>query len=44
MDELMLKLVAAVVPNFTCVAPFRLEPPILTLVPPPVGPLVGLMA
>ena len=34
--------VAAVAPNFTAVAPVKLVPVMVTLVPPAVGPLVGL--
>ena len=36
------KLVALVEPNLTEVAPVRLVPLMVTVVPPPVGPLVGL--
>ena len=36
------KEVALVLPNFTAVAPVKLVPVIATLVPPAVGPLVGL--
>ena len=39
---LTVKLVAAVVPNFTAVAPVKLVPVIDTLVPPASGPLMGL--
>jgi hypothetical protein len=35
--------VAAVVPNFTAVAPVKLVPVIVTVVPPAVEPLVGLI-
>lgn len=39
--ELMtVKLVAAIVPNFTAVIAAKLEPVIVTVVPPAVGPLV----
>ena len=38
---LIVKLVAAVEPNLTAVAPVRLVPVIVTDVPPPVGPAVG---
>ena len=34
--------VAAVVPNFTAVTPVKLVPVMVTEVPPPVGPRVGL--
>ena len=40
---LIVKLVAAVEPNLTAVAPVRLVPVIVTDVPPPVGPAVGLI-
>jgi hypothetical protein len=40
---LTVKVVAAVAPNFTAVAPVKLVPVIVTDVPPVVGPLVGLM-
>ena len=40
---IMVKLVAAVVPNETLVAPVKLEPVMVTVVPPVVGPLAGLM-
>jgi len=36
------KLVAFVAPNFTAVAPVKFVPVIATLVPPALGPLVGL--
>ena len=36
-------LVALAVPNLTLVAPARLVPVIVTLVPPPVGPEAGLI-
>ena len=39
---LTVKLVAVVAPNLTAVAPVRLVPVIVTLVPPAVGPAVGL--
>ena len=39
--ELTVKLVAAVAPNFTAVAPVKLVPVITTLVPPTIGPDVG---
>jgi hypothetical protein len=32
---------AAVLPNFTAVAPVKLVPVMVTLVPPPVGPVLG---
>ena len=35
------KLVAAVAPNFTAVAPLRFVPVIVTLVPPASGPALG---
>jgi len=38
------KLAAAVPPNVTAVAPVRFVPVIVTVVPPVVGPLFGLMA
>ena len=34
---------AAVLPNFTAVAPLRLVPVMVTLVPPALGPVLGLM-
>ena len=37
----MLKVVAGVDPNVTAVAPFRLVPVMVTVVPPRVVPLVG---
>ena len=37
------KLVALVAPNLTAVAPVKLVPVIVTLVPPAVGPEVGVM-
>src|SRR5712692_1250792 len=40
--ELTVKLVAVVLPNLTTVAPVKLVPVIVTLVPPAAGPLVGL--
>jgi hypothetical protein len=40
---LIVKLVAAVDPNATAVAPLRLVPVIVTVVPPVVDPPVGLM-
>ena len=39
---LIVKLVAAVEPNLTAVAPVKLVPVIVTLFPPAVGPAVGL--
>ena len=39
--ELKVKLVAAVAPNVTAVAPVKLVPVIVTLVPPEVDPLLG---
>ena len=39
--ELTVKLVAAVLPNFTAVAPVKLVPVMVTLVPPVAGPEVG---
>ena len=36
-----MKLVAAVLPNFTAVAPVKLVPVMVTLVPPVAGPEVG---
>lgn len=36
-----LKLVAAVLPNITAVAPVRFVPVIVTVVPPAAGPLLG---
>ena len=39
---LTVKVEAAVVPNFTAVAPVKLVPVIVTEVPPVVGPEVGL--
>ena len=41
---LTVKLVAAVTPKFTAVAPVKFVPLMVTLVPPLVGPAVGLMA
>jgi hypothetical protein len=41
---LTVNVVAAVVPNFTAVAPVRFVPVITTEVPPPVGPVLGLTA
>jgi hypothetical protein len=40
-EELTVKLAAAVVPNSTPVAPVRLEPVMTTVVPPAVVPTVG---
>ena len=40
----LLLIVAAVPPNLTAVAPARLVPVIVTLVPPAVGPEFGLIA
>ena len=40
--ELTVKPVAAAVPNLTAVAPVRFVPVMVTLVPPVVGPVVGL--
>jgi hypothetical protein len=40
---LTVNVVAAVVPNFTAVAPEKLAPVMVMLVSPVVGPLVGLM-
>src|SRR5579863_756567 len=40
--ELTVKVVAAVPPKFTALAPDRLVPVMMTVVPPAVGPLVGL--
>ncbi len=42
--ETTVKEVAAAVPKLTAVAPVRLVPVTVTLVPPAVGPLVGLTA
>ena len=42
--ELTMKPVAAVAPKVTAVAPLKLVPVMVTLVPPPVGPPVGLKA
>ena len=42
--ELTVKLVAAVLPNFTAVAPVKLVPVMTTVVPPAVGPVLGLTA
>lgn len=42
--EFTVKLVAAVVPNFTALAPVKLVPVMVTLVPPDVGPEEGLTA
>ena len=39
--ELTVKAVAAVAPNLTAVAPLRLVPVMITVVPPPVGPALG---
>ena len=39
---LTVKVVAAVAPNFTAVAPVRLVPVMVTEVPPVLGPVVGL--
>jgi hypothetical protein len=41
--EFTVKLVAAVTPNCTAVAPMKPVPATVTLLPPAVGPLVGLM-
>ncbi len=41
--ELTVKPVAAVAPKFTAVAPVKLVPVIITVVPPDVGPEVGEM-
>ena len=41
--ELTAKLVAAVLPKVTALAPVKAEPVIVTDVPPPTGPDVGLM-
>ena len=41
---LTVKVVAAVAPNFTAVAPVKLVPVTVTEVPPVVGPEVGLTA
>jgi len=35
------KLVAPIAPNFTVIAPLKLVPVIVTVVPPPTGPLAG---
>jgi hypothetical protein len=43
-EELTLKLLAAVVPNATAVAPVKLVPVTVTTVPPANGPLAGLTA
>ena len=42
--EITVKLVAAVAPNLTAVAPFRFVPVMVTCVPPAAGPEVGLTA
>ena len=42
--ELTVKPVAAVAPKVTAVVPLKLVPVMVTLVPPLVGPLVGLKA
>ncbi|MHC2619285.1 hypothetical protein ACVIW2_001317 [Bradyrhizobium huanghuaihaiense] len=39
--ELTVKPVAAVAPNVTAVAPVKLVPVMVTVVPPPAGPVVG---
>ena len=39
--ELTVKPVAGVAPKFTALAPVKLVPVIVTVVPPPVGPAVG---
>ena len=41
-DELTVKLVAAVLPNLTAVAPVKLAPDITTVVPPAEVPVLGL--
>ena len=41
---LTVNVVAAVVPNFTAVAPVKLVPVMVTVVPPAVGPELGLTA
>ena len=41
-DEFTVKLVAAVLPNLTAVAPVKLLPVMTTEVPPAAGPLAGL--
>ncbi len=41
-EELIVKLVAAAVPNWTWVAPLRFVPVMVTVVPPAVGPRLGL--
>ena len=43
-DELTVKLVALVVPNLTDVAPVKLVPVMVTVVPPVPGPKVGTTA
>jgi hypothetical protein len=43
LDVLGTKLVAAVLPKSTTVAPVRLVPVIVTLVPPATGPVAGLI-
>ena len=43
-DETTVKLVAATVPKTTLVAPVKLVPVMVTVVPPAVGPEVGEMA
>ena len=40
--ELTVKLVALVLPNLTAVAPVKLVPRMMTVVPPDLVPLVGL--
>ena len=42
--ELTVKPVAAVAPKVTAVAPLKLVPVMVKLVPPPVGPLIGVKA
>ena len=42
-DDTTVKLVAGTVPKSTLVAPLRLVPLMVTVVPPDVGPLVGEM-
>ncbi len=41
LSALTVKLVAGTVPKLTCVAPVRLAPLMVTLVPPPWSPLLG---
>jgi hypothetical protein len=40
--ELTVKLLAALAPNFTALAPVKLVPVMLTVVPPVSGPVLGL--